>query len=254
MLGFLTLLALLFVPPVQTETTSSITPEQFRAWFDAARQGRLEIPDEVSRDACRYRYVFIGGLFNEQMPGYFLQNVKELRARGVPRTSIHLVKPGSQQTVDGNSESVRTELLAIAAQGPERLVLIGHSRGACDALAFALQNPQFVKDHIRALFLIQGPFGGTAVADYVAGEGTPMARWMPTGYRLMGQAIGRLESRLLEDGKHEAIASLNRRDSESFWKEMLRTHRAAVPAVAAKTFYVTSRTSPSHHPLFQRVT
>ncbi|MGD0042249.1 MAG: hypothetical protein ABSE84_17895, partial [Isosphaeraceae bacterium] len=134
------------------------------------------------------------------------------------------------------------------------LVLIGHSRGACDALAFALQNPQFVKDHIRALFLIQGPFGGTAVADYVAGEGTIMDRRMPTGYRFMGQTIGRLESRLLEDGKHEAIASLNRRDSESFWNEMLRTHRAAVPAVAAKTFYVTSRTSPSHHPLFQRVT
>ena len=64
-LGFLTLLALLFVSPVQTETTSSITPEQFRAWFDAARQGRLEIPDEVSRDACRYRYVFIGGKVRE---------------------------------------------------------------------------------------------------------------------------------------------------------------------------------------------
>src|SRR5271157_2667095 len=253
-LGFLTLLALFLVPPVQAETTSSVTPEEFRAWFDTARQGRLEIPDEVSRNARRYRYVFIGGLFNEQMPGYFLQNVKELRARGVPRTSIHLVKPGSQQTVDGNTKSVHTELLAIAAQGHERLVLIGHSRGACDALAFALQNPEFVKEHIRALFLIQGPFGGTAVADYVAGEGRPMDGRMPTGYRVMGQAIGRLESGLLGDGKHEAIASLNRRDSESFWNEMLRTHRAAVPVVAAKTFYVTSRTSPSHHPLFQRVT
>src|SRR5271157_1773656 len=112
--GFLTLLALCFAPPAQTETASSVTPEQFRAWFDAARQGRLEIPDEVSRNARRYRYVFIGGLFNEQMPGYFLQNVKELRARGVPRTYIHLVKPGSQQTVDGNTKSVHTELLAIA--------------------------------------------------------------------------------------------------------------------------------------------
>src|SRR5208337_5107555 len=90
-LGFLTLLALCFVPPVQAETSSSVTPEQFRAWFDAARRGRLEIPDEVGRNARSYRYVFIGGLFNEQMPGYFLQNVKELRARGVPRTSIHLV-------------------------------------------------------------------------------------------------------------------------------------------------------------------
>ena len=81
-----------------------------------------------------------------------------------------------------------------------------------------------------------------------------MDRRMPTGYRFMGQAIGRLESRLLEDGKHEAIASLNRRDSESFWKDALRTHRAAVSVVGPKTFYVTSRTSPSHHPLFQRVT
>ncbi len=253
-LGFLTLLALCFVPPVQAATTTSVTPEQFRAWFDAARQGRLEIPVEVGRNARGYRYVFIGGLFNEQMPGYFLQNVKELRARGVPQSSIHLVKPDSQQTIPGNAKSVRTELLAIAAQGPERLVLIGHSRGACDALAFALQNPTFVKEHIRALFLIQGPFGGTPVADYVNGEGTPMDRQMPAGYRLMGQAIGRLESGLLGDDRHEAIASLNRKDSDSFWNDLLRTHRAAVPVVGPKTFYVTSRTGPSHHPLFQRVT
>ncbi len=254
MLGFLTLLALCFVPPVQAETASSVTPEQFRTWFDAARQGRLEIPDEVGRNARSYRYVFIGGLFNEQMPGYFQQNVKELRARGVPQTSIHLVKPDSQQTVDGNARSVRTELRAIAAQGPERLVLIGHSRGACDALAFALQNPKFVKEHIRALFLIQGPFGGTPVADYVNGEGTPMDRQMPAGYRVMGQAIGRLESGLLGDDKHEAIASLNRKDSDSFWNDLLRANRAALPVVGPRTFYVTSQTGPSHHPLFQRVT
>ncbi len=253
-LGFLTLLALCFVPPVQAETASSVTPEQFRAWFDAARQGRLEIPDEVGRNARSYRYVFIGGLFNEQMPGYFQQNVKELRARGVPQSSIHFVKPDTQQTVAGNVKSVRTELRAIAAQGPERLVLIGHSRGACDALAFALQNPKFVAEHIRALFLIQGPFGGTPVADYVNGEGPPMDRRMPTGYRVMGQAIGRLESGLLGDDKHEAIASLNRKDSDGFWNELLRTNHAAVPVVGPKTFYVTSRTGPSHHPLFQRVT
>ena len=253
-LGFLTFLALCFVPPVPAATASSVTPKQFRAWFDAASQGRLEIPDEVVRNARSYRYVFIGGLFHEQMPGYFQQNVKELRARGVPRTAIHLVKPDSQQTVDGNARSVRTELLAIAAQGSERLVLIGHSRGACDALAFALQNPKFVKEHIRALFLVQGPFGGTPVADYVNGEGTPMDRRMPTGYRVMGQTIGRLESGLLGDDKHEAIASLNRKDSDNFWSDMLRTHHAAIPVVAPKTFYVTSRTGPSHHPLFQRVT
>ena len=190
MLGFLSLFLLYFVPPAQTEAAACVTPERFRGWFDAARQGKLEIPEEVCHNACKYRYVFICGLFNDQMPGYFMQNLKELRARGVPRKSIHLVKPDSQRTVAANSESVQTELQAIAAQGPERLVLIGHSRGACDALAFALRNPRFVEQHIRALFLIQGPFGGTAVADYVAGEGAPMDRRMPTGYRLMGRVIG----------------------------------------------------------------
>jgi pimeloyl-ACP methyl ester carboxylesterase len=143
---------------------------------------------------------------------------------------------------------------AIAALGPEQLVLIGHSRGACDALAFALRNPEFVKQRIRALFLIQGPFGGTAVADFVAGEGQPMDRRMPAGYRLMGRVVGGLEPRVLEDNTHQAIASLNRKDSEGFWNEALFTHRAAVPVVGPKTFYVTSRTHPSHHPIFQRIT
>jgi pimeloyl-ACP methyl ester carboxylesterase len=252
--GILSILALCLAPPVQSETAADLTPEQFRAWFDAARRGKLEIPESVRRNACRFRYVFICGLFNDQMPGYFAQNVKELRARGVPRQSIHLVRPDSQRTVAGNYESVRSDLQAIAALGPEPLVLIGHSRGACDALAFALRNPEFVKRHICALFLIQGPFGGTAVADFVAGEGQPMDRRMPAGYRLMGRVIGGFEPRLLEDDTHHAIASLNRKDSESFWKKALLAHRAAVPVVGPKTYYVTSQTNPSHHPIFQRIT
>ncbi len=170
------------------------------------------------------------------------------------RTSIHLVKPDTQQTIDENARSVRAELQAIAKLGPERLILIAHSRGACETLVFALQNPEFVKVRIYAMFLLQGPFGGTPVADYVVGEGTPMDGRMPTGYRLMGKAIGRLESRLVEDDTHEAIASLNRQDSDNYWKATLKTYRAAVPVVAPRTFYVTSRTGPSHHPLFQRVT
>ncbi len=229
-----TLLALCFVAPSPTVTAPSVTPEQFRNWFDAARRGKLDIPDNILRDASGYRYVFICGLFNENMPGYFTQNVKELRAKGVPRPSIHLIKPDSQQTTEENARSVRTELQRIAGQGPERLVLIGHSRGACDALVFALQNPKFFKEHIHAMFLIQGPFGGTPVADYVAGEGTPMDRRMPTGYRLMGQALGRAEPHIVKQDTHVAITSLNRKDSESFWKATLQTHSAAVPVVAPR--------------------
>ncbi len=243
-----------FVPPAETDKSPAVSPQAFLAWFDAARQGKLEMPEAVLQRAGGYRYVFICGLFHERMPGYFAQNVKELRARGVPRTAIHLIKPDSQLTVEENLESVRAELRAIAAEGPEPLVVIGHSRGACDALAFALQNPKFVQKRIRALFLLQGPFGGTGLADYVAGAGEPMDGRMPTGYRLMGRALGNLKSRFLDDGRHGAITALNRRDSERFWKEMMEAHSAAVPIVASRTFYVTCRTRTSRQPVLQRIT
>ena len=88
-------------------------------------------------------------------------------------------------------------------------MVIAHSRGACDTLAFALRNPRFVADRIQALFLVQGPFGGTGVADYVAGEGPPMDGRMPLGYRVLGRAIGRLESQVLGQSKHQVITSLS---------------------------------------------
>ncbi len=55
MFGLLTLLVLCFGAPPQSTATAGVTPEQFRAWFDAARQGKLEIPDEDCRNACNNR-------------------------------------------------------------------------------------------------------------------------------------------------------------------------------------------------------
>ena len=254
MLGLLTLLGVFWIPPDSPAEKPAFTPVAFRSWFDAAREHSLTIPPRVLRKACQYRYIFVGGLGNEAMPGYFAQNAKKLRAQGVPREAIHVVNPTSSRTVEDNAESVHDEILAVAKKGPEKLVLIGHSRGACDALLFALENPKFIAKRVHTLFLIQGPFGGTGVADYVAGEGEPIDREMPLGYRLMGKAFGRAESSLLETSKHEAITDLTHRASEDFWARTLKKHRDAVPVVSPRTFYITSRARPSHHPLLQRVT
>ena len=106
---------------------------------------------------------------------------------------------------------MREQFEEIADLGPEKLVVIAHSRGACDALAFALQHPEFVAEHIHALFLIQGAFGGTALADYVVGEGPPMDRRMPLGHRVAGHALANIEGYLLDHGKHGGLPSLSRR-------------------------------------------
>ncbi len=236
MFAFLTVLALQIAAGDPGNADPTISDADFRAYFDAARAGKLVIPDEGLEEARRYRYVFVGGFHNERLPGYFAQNARELRAKGIPKDAVHFIFPSSHDTVTGNSRVVREQFEEIAALGPEKLVVIAHSRGSCDALAFALQNPEFVTEHVLALFLIQGAFGGTALADYVVGEGPPMDRRMPLGYRVAGHALANIEGFLLDHGKHGGLPSLSRRASREFWNDLLDESSAAIPLVSPKTF------------------
>ena len=251
--GLLILLAVLTASrPDQTSAPPEVSPVDFRTWFDAARRGRLEIPHQTAQNARRYRYVFIGGLHVGVMPGYLAQNIKELRARGVTHRAVHVVDPSSSHTVSENAAAIRAKLIELAALGPEKLVIIAHSRGACDALAFAIENPAFIADRVHALFLIQGPFGGSGVADYVAGDGPAIDREMPPVYRLAGRLVGRLAVSLMKQSKHQAITSLGRKPSHDYWERALEANPEAIAVVAPKTFYVTSRSRPSRHPILQR--
>jgi pimeloyl-ACP methyl ester carboxylesterase len=252
MFGFLTVLALQIASCDGGKTDPVISAVEFAAYFDAARTGRLSIPDEALEEAQRYRYVFVGGFHNERLPGYFTQNAKELRAKGVSKGAIHFIYPSSHETVAGNARAVREQFEDIACEGPEKLVVIAHSRGSCDALAFALQNPEFVAENIHALFLIQGPFGGTALADYVVGEGPPVDNRMPLGHRVVAHVVAKAEGYLLNHGKHGGLPALTRRASEEFWQDMLKESSAAIPIVSPKTFYITSQIPPSGHRFVQR--
>ena len=233
-------------------TAADCTPAQFQEWFHAAAQGRLRTPGSVERRAQRLRYVFVGGFANERMPGYFSQCAKELRAHGIPPGSIHFIFPSSHESFEGNSDKVRLQFQEVASLGPERLVVIAHSRGACDTLAFALRNEPFVRDHVRALFLVQGVFGGTGAADYLSGKGVLMDRRMPVGLRVLASLVGKYESFLLHRGKHGGLAGLTRSESERFWGQLVEQHADAIPVVGPKTFYVTSQVHPSRLRLFRR--
>jgi pimeloyl-ACP methyl ester carboxylesterase len=254
MIGTLAICTVLVVLSDGPATAALVAPGEFRAWFDQASAGRLAISADVERAAGRFRYVFVGGFHNERMPGYFVQNARQLRARGVSRHQIHFIYPSSSETIEGNSEAVRTRLAEIAGTGPEKLVVIAHSRGACDTLAFALRNPNFVRDRIEALFLVQGPFGGTGVADYVLGEGPPMDCRMPLRYRVFAYLLGRMEQLFLYRGRHGGLTELTRRASRDLWARTLEEHSGAIAVVGPRTFFITSATDPSRLRLFQRAT
>jgi len=254
MLEFLTLLPLLLSSPDAVATHPIVTPAEFKASFEAALAGKLGVPGDIKDGASRYRYVFVGGFMNEGMSQYFKQNARELRALGVPRAAIHYIYPSSHESVDGNTDLVRGNFEKIAGEGPEKLVVIAHSRGACDALAFALQNPEFISSRVEALFLLQGPFGGTGVADYVIGEGPPIDGLMPFPHRVVALALGRVEESKLARGKHGGLHTLTRRASRAYWEMALKDNEAAIEVVGPKTFYVTTKTKPSHLRLFLKST
>lgn len=236
----------------QFDVAPTVTPREFQAWFDAASDGDLVVPNAIARGARRFRYVFVGGFANEQMKGYFVQNSKDLRSLGVPRTAIHTIFPSSRETVEECAQKIREEFYTISSEGPERLVVIAHSRGACDTLAFALGDPAFVRDHVEALFLVQGPFGGTVLADYVVGDGPLMDKRMPTRFRIVASLIAKLERGLMHRGHHAGLAGLTRRDSQPFWARMLTDHAEAIPILTARTFFVRSETKPSRLGRFRR--
>jgi pimeloyl-ACP methyl ester carboxylesterase len=253
-LGFLTLYLALHTTPEQAGACSGISAAQFCKWFDSAREGKLRIPAKVSRNARRFQYVFIGGFLSERIFGYFAQNTKELKARSVPKDFVHFISPSSHNSVTENAEAVRDRFEEIADRGPEKLVVIAHSRGACDALAFALENPDFVKDHIEAMFLIQGPFGGSGLADYVVGDGPALDGQMPWRHRLIAYVLGSLEARQLRRGKHGGLPSLTRSASKEYWETALEEHEDAIAIVAPKTYYVTTQTKPARLKLFMQTT
>ncbi len=230
----------------------SVTAGEFQGWFEAGLRGDLRIPKPVASRAKRFRYVFVGGFGIGRMPGYFTQNAKELQAIGVPHRSIHFLYPDSHKTVEQNREMVRDKILGFAGDRPERLILIAHSRGACDALTFALREPGFVRDRVEALFLIQGAFGGTGLADYVLGEGEPMDDRMSQGHRFLAQGMGAFVRYLFQHGKHGGLAGLTRDASRAYWELALETHADALPVVGPKVFYIEANVKPSGLGLFLR--
>jgi pimeloyl-ACP methyl ester carboxylesterase len=231
-----------------------VTEQQFGAWFDAASAGRLVVSEPTARRAAGFRYVFVAGLGNEQMPGYFGQNINELEAQGVPRDAITVLAPTSSRSVAENSDAFRAEMKRLGARDARKLVVIAHSRGACDVMNFAILNPAFVDRRVEAMFLIQGPFGGSALADYVVGEGKPMDDRMPRGHRFVARLIGKHERSMIAKGAHGGLAALTRESSRAYWAELMKANPEAVETIGPKVFYIAAQSDPSRLRLFQRST
>jgi hypothetical protein len=95
-------------------------------------------------------------------------------------------------------------------------------------------------------------FGGSGVADYVAGEGVqPDGRMRPL-LRAVACLLVQWERFLISLGEHAGLTDMTRHSSRAFWARMLKEHADAVPVVSPRTFFVTTTTRPGRLGLFRR--
>ena len=195
-------------------------------------------------DTLNLRYVFVAGFLNESIPFYFTDNQKSLQANGIAEDRIHRIYPPSNQRIIAGSDFVKDRMDVLLAKDERELVLIGHSKGAVEALLYAIRNSEVIKERVRAVILIQGAFRGSAVADYLANQSTVIPdNRMPWHARLSFLAY-KYMSYIIHPFVIRGLSSLLTSRTE----KILRLHYTFKPDAATnlrdKVFYVTSARRP----------
>ena len=212
----------------------------FAAFFERQVATPQPLPDCVLEAARRYRYVFVAGFLNEAFrQGYFNENRDALREAGVRADEIHVVFPRSADAIAETAARLGQELPALAGQGRQKLVLIGHSKGAAELLAFALANPAFVRARVEAIFLAQGAIGGSGVADYITDAGHPLDDKMPAASRV-AFAVAARGGKLLDGQLDRGFQSLTHRQAAALWAQLLPRRGAT-----ERIFYIRGHRDPA---------
>jgi pimeloyl-ACP methyl ester carboxylesterase len=110
--------------------------------------------------------VMIAGILNEEIPGYWKDNMKTLR-KDFKQKEFARMMPNSQNKVEKNAPLVaRFIYKAWKKFGQKPVIVLAHSKGANETLLALLGHPELLREGIvdRVVF-IQGALKGSHIAD-----------------------------------------------------------------------------------------
>jgi hypothetical protein len=144
----------------------STAQADFTSRFQYELQYKKREVSKTSQDVVsRFQFVFIAGLTNELAPGYFHDNVRSLKNEFHTK-KVTVIRPRSHRSVETNSALLSVKLKEIYNKGGRLpLFIVGHSKGGLEALNLAVDEPDFFREAIAGLVLIQTPLGGSPIAD-----------------------------------------------------------------------------------------
>jgi hypothetical protein len=138
----------------ESAPTTEATP-RFQQIYARVRQGEPVLQDE----ARRHVYLMVKGLLGDELFGYLEGNQLRLERRGL---EVRDVAIDTEASLADNIEVVR-EALEDAAFFRKSVVLVGHSKGALEAMGVLSLYPR-LRPLVRAVVSIQAPYGGSPVA------------------------------------------------------------------------------------------
>jgi pimeloyl-ACP methyl ester carboxylesterase len=138
----------------ESAPTTEVTP-RFRELYARVRRDEPVLPAE----AKRHQYLLVKGLLGDELFGYLVDNQLRLERRGLETREVQVNTEGS---LADNIEVVR-KALEDAAFFNRSVVLVGHSKGAVESVSTLAMYPE-LRQHVRAVVAIQGPYGGSPIA------------------------------------------------------------------------------------------
>lgn len=246
-LFYLFLLCVILLPP--PSFSASNDSSEFELWVMQHVNGNfIPDPDHIER-AKGYHYFFVTGFMSEVLQWsfveYYYDNIKELLHRGIPESNLHRpIYLSSSNSAEANAEELYKIILEQVPGGGKDLVLIGHSMGAQELFLMSLKQKDFIKNRVRAVFLLQGSIGGSPIADYIAGEtgeGTldKLSLWERWHFQFLMRSGSALRV-VVEKGLH----SLTRKNAKAFWKDVRLTEEDK-NLLNERLFYICSRIRPA---------
>jgi hypothetical protein len=174
---------------------------------------------------------------NERAPFYWSDAVLALEDLGIPKEQITVLFPPSKNSIDTNADFLNSKIEDIKTNKP--LVILSHSKGAGEAFAFAWKYPKYFKEKVKALFLIQGAFGGSAIADHLHSGALKVDSRMPLLNRLSLRTQFLVESLILQEFMN-GLKDLTTNEALKKQEEYKRTMTKSREEISDRILYVTS--------------
>jgi hypothetical protein len=147
-------------------------------WRFAEEQAGTEAPVDLGPLPVPMRLIVIPGLLNDAVADRVTPfSVSRVELERIGLRSDLIVVSGRSSS-EHNALQIRDALVGMKFEEGERVVMLGHSKGAVDLLVALVRHPE-VRERVDVLLSVAGAIGGSPITDSISETAEKMFRKAP---------------------------------------------------------------------------